>query len=151
MRVIRHDGPRAFLDRAERWLLGREAENNLVLGLADALSRSTQGYDSPLYFATVEDEGEVQGCVFRTPPYKLGLTRMPLHAASSVAAAVAGVYDALPAVLGPVDVARTVGDAWAAARGGSGGRRLAAADPRAGRGPGSGAGGTGHDASGRRR
>ncbi|MXW16678.1 MAG: GNAT family N-acetyltransferase [Gemmatimonadetes bacterium] len=117
MRVIRHDGPRAFLDRAERWLLGREAENNLVLGLADALSRSTQGYDSPLYFATVEDEGEVQGCVFRTPPYKLGLTRMPLHAASSVAAAVAEVYDALPAVLGPVDVARTVGDAWAAARG----------------------------------
>ncbi len=112
-----YDGPRAFLQRAEPWLLEREAENNLVLGLADSLSRSTRGYESPLYFATVERAGEVQGCAFRTPPYKLGLTRMPVEAASLVASDVAEVYDSLPAVLGPLDVARRVGDAWAALKG----------------------------------
>lgn len=84
-----------------------------MLGLADSLSRSTQGYDPPLYFATVEGGGEVRGCVFRTPPYKLGVTRMPLEAAPLVAADLAGVYDSLPAVLGPVEAARAVGAAWA--------------------------------------
>lgn len=117
LKVIRHDGPRAFLRRAEPWLLEREAENNLVLGLADSLARGAEDYESPLYFATVEDGGEVRGCAFRTPPYKLGLTRMPVEAASLVATDVAGVYGSLPAVLGPADVARAVGDAWAALKG----------------------------------
>lgn len=117
MLIIRHNGPGDFLRRAEQWLLAREAENNLVLGLADALSRSTRGYGSPLYFATVESAGEVRGCAFRTPPYKLGVTRMPLEAAAPLAGDVAEVYDSLPAVLGPVDCARAVADAWAAARG----------------------------------
>ena len=117
LRVIRHDGARTFLQRAEPWLLEREAENNLVLGLADSLSRTTQDYESPLYFATVERGGEVVGCAFRTPPYKLGLTRMPVEAAPLVASDVGEVYDSLPAVLGPVDVARRVGEAWAALKG----------------------------------
>ena len=117
LKVIRHDGARAFLQRAEPWLLEREAENNLVLGLADSLSRSTRDYESPLYFATVERDGEVRGCAFRTPPYKLGLTRLPVEAAPLVASSVAEVYDSLPAVLGPPDVARRVGDAWAALNG----------------------------------
>ncbi len=117
LRVKRHDGARAFLKRAEQRLLKREVENNLVLGLADSLSRSTRDHESPLYFATVEREGEVQGCAFRTPPYKLGVTRMPVDAAPRVAANVAEVYDSLPAVLGPLDVARRVGDAWAALKG----------------------------------
>lgn len=117
LNVVRHDGPRAFLRRAEPWLLEREAENNLVLGLADSLSRSTQGYGSPLYFATVEGGGEVQGCAFRTPPYKLGLTRMPIEATPLVASGVAEVYDSLPAVLGPLETAPRVGDAWAVLKG----------------------------------
>lgn len=117
LKVRRYDGARAFLQRAEPWLLEREAENNLVLGLADSLSRSTQDYESPLYFATVERGGEVRGCAFRTPPYKLGLTRMPVDAAPLVVSDVAEVYESLPAVLGPPDVARRVGDAWAALKG----------------------------------
>ena len=114
MKVKRYDGAGAFLNRAEPWLLVREAENNLVLGLADSLSRGTRNYDSPLYFATVERGGEVRGCAFRTPPYKLGLTRMPVEAAPLVASDVAQVYESLPAVAGPPDVARRVGEAWTA-------------------------------------
>ncbi len=42
---------------------------------------------------------------------------MPVEAAPLVASNVAEVYDSLPAVFGPVDVARRVGDAWAALKG----------------------------------
>ena len=52
------------------------------------------------------------GCAFRTPPWKLGLTRMPLDAVPVLARDVAQVYEELPAVLGPVAVARAFGDAW---------------------------------------
>ena len=116
-KIVRYDGARAFLRRAEPWLLEREAENSLLLGVADSLSDNAQGYESPLYFATIERGGEVQGCAFRTPPYKLGLTRMPVEAAPLVASDVAEVYDSLPAILGPPDVARRVGRAWAAIKG----------------------------------
>ena len=117
LRILRHPGPRSFLDRADPWLLLREAENNLVLGLADSLSKSTSGYGSPLYFATVERGGGVVGCAFRTPPYKLGLTRMPLEAAPLLAHDVAEVYETLPAVLGPEAEARAVADSWAGMKG----------------------------------
>ena len=116
-KIVRCDGARAFLRRAEAWLLRREAENTLLLGVADSLSGGAQGYESPLYFATIERGGEVQGCAFRTPPYKLGLTRMPVEAAPLVASDVAEVYESLPAVLGPPDIARRVGRAWAAIKG----------------------------------
>ena len=117
--IVRHSGPRAFFDRAEPWLLRREAENNLALGLASSLAGARPPPDpaSPLYFATVERDGEVAGCAFRTPPYKLGLTRLPLDAIPLLARSVAEVYEALPAVLGPDAVACAFGDAWGRLRG----------------------------------
>ena len=117
--IVRHSGPRAFLARAEPWLLRREAENNLALGVAASLVgvRPTPAPASPTYFATIERDGEVAGCAFRTPPYKLGLTRMPLDAVPLLSRNVAKVYDELPAVLGPDTVARTFGDAWGQLKG----------------------------------
>ena len=32
--IERHEGPAAFLERGEQWLLSAEASHNLVLGLA---------------------------------------------------------------------------------------------------------------------
>ncbi|MYE16426.1 MAG: GNAT family N-acetyltransferase [Gemmatimonadetes bacterium] len=65
-----------------------------------------------LYFATIERGGDMVGCAFRTPPWKLGLTRMPLEAVPLLAQSVAEAYAELPAVLGPNEVARAFGDAW---------------------------------------
>ena len=123
MRVVRLQDPRAFLNRAESWLLQREAENNLPLGIAASLvgvrpaasaSGPANAAPGPLYFATIESGGGVVGCAFRTPPYKLGLTRMPLDAVRLLARDVAEVYEELPAVLGPVAVARAFGEVWSA-------------------------------------
>lgn len=111
---MRHAGPRAFLDHAEPWLLRREAENNLPLGVAASPVAASA---SPLYFATIERANDMVGCAFRTPPWKLGLTRMPLEAVPLLARDVAEVYGELPAVLGPDAVARAFGDAWSQLKG----------------------------------
>ncbi|MDE2803985.1 MAG: GNAT family N-acetyltransferase [Gemmatimonadota bacterium] len=136
--MVRHADPRAFLDRAEPWLLQREAENNLPLGVAASLvgtrpaessdrasssgpaaasTHSVAVHPPPFYFATIELGNDIVGCAFRTPPYKLGLTDMPLEAIPPLAGDVADIYEEIPAVLGPVTVARAFGDAWNRLRG----------------------------------
>ncbi len=115
--VRRHEDAGAFLDRAEPWLLEREVENNLILGIAMSLRGGTADPERPPYLATVEDDGRVVGCAWRTPPHKVGLTRMPVGAAAAVARDVSGLYDALPGVLGPDEVAAGFAAAWSDAKG----------------------------------
>ena len=113
LRVVRHPDARAFLGDAESWLMEREDEHNLLLGIAASLLESRAGFGAPIYLATVEADGAVAGCAFRTPPFKLGLTRLPPGGAEALAEDVAGLYSALPAVLGPNDEALAFGRAWA--------------------------------------
>ena len=112
LHIRRHPTAAAFLQRAELWLLQSEAEHNLILGLARSLIHSTDRYERPLYFATVEQDGTVAGCAWRTPPYKVGLTRIPEDAAALLAADVAQVYETLPAVLGPPPAVQLFAEAW---------------------------------------
>lgn len=120
LRIVLHDDARAFRARAEPWLMAAEDEHNLVLGLSAALVDSDpgEGEDRPLWI-TVESDGEVVGCAFRTPPHKMGLTRMPVAAAVPLAGEVASRYRTLPAAFGPVDVAEAFGQAWSEATGAS--------------------------------
>jgi GNAT superfamily N-acetyltransferase len=69
-------------------------------------------YEPPLYLATVEQDGEVAGCAWRTPPYKLGLTRMPSAAMPLLVDDLAEVYETLPAVLGAEAVVAQFADLW---------------------------------------
>lgn len=110
--VIRYISPAAFRTRAEAWLLEREAENNLILGLARQLEESAAGYEKPIYFATIERNSKILGCAFRTPPFNLGITRLPMEAAAPLAADVAEVYDSLSGVLGPDPEAAALAKLW---------------------------------------
>jgi uncharacterized protein len=114
---VAHASPAAFLERGEAWLKSREAEHNLHLSLAYAC-RETGEVEAGALFGTVEADGEVVGCVIRTPPHKLLVTDLPLSAAPAVISVVSGLYDSLPAVLGRPDVAQALADAWVAVRGG---------------------------------
>ena len=130
-RVVRHS-PATFRARAEPWLLENEAEHNLLLGLAARLEESTAGYEPPIYLATIErgeggergdrDErgeraGDIVGCAFRTPPFNLGITRLPAAAVEELAADVAQVYDSLRGVLGPAAEARALAARWSELKG----------------------------------
>jgi hypothetical protein len=110
--IRRHADAAAFLSRAEAWLLGAEAENNLILGIARRLVQAPASFDAQVYLASVEDAGQVVGCAFRTPPFKLGLTEMPPAALPLLVEDVADVYTSLPAVLGPNLLATEFASLW---------------------------------------
>ncbi|HEY0808555.1 MAG TPA: GNAT family N-acetyltransferase [Longimicrobiales bacterium] len=115
--LVRHNDVFSFADRAVPWLLQAEAEHNLILGIIEQLKQmGTVGTGEP-YLVTIEEDGHVVGCAFRTPPYKLGLTRMPNGAIAELVNEVANVYDDLPAVMGPAAQVRAFAEAWAMSKG----------------------------------
>lgn len=115
IRIVKHDSARSFLSRAETWLIESEAENNLILGIVGRLAESEEDHPATL-LATVESDGYVVGCAFRTPPYKLGLTRVPLKGIPPLVDVVAEDYDKLPGVLGPREEARYFSRIWCGPR-----------------------------------
>jgi predicted GNAT family acetyltransferase len=116
--VRRFESPEAFRARAQDWLLEREAEHNLILGVVEQLISDDHDYLAPVYLATIEEAGSVVGCAFRTPPHKLCITRMPEPAAAALVKDVGEVFDVLPAVIGSEPAASAVARAWSALRGG---------------------------------
>jgi len=115
--LVRHAGPGDFLQRAESWLLVSEAEHNLHLSLA-YVRRDAGATGADVLFGTVEQDGDLVGCVIRTPPHKLLITSMPPEAAPDIVGPVAELYDEIPAVLGQADSAVAVASAWTALKGG---------------------------------
>lgn len=93
-----------------------EAEHNLLLGIARDLAESEKGYAPPVYLATIELDEAVVGCAFRTPPHKLGLTRMPLAAVPVLAEDLDMLFDWIPAVLGPQEEVQVFAEAWSRLR-----------------------------------
>jgi ribosomal protein S18 acetylase RimI-like enzyme len=107
-----HDAGR-FLERAERWLLESEAENNLILAIAERHRAAAPARDEPrVYLAAIVDDEEVCGCAFRTPPLKLGITRMPRQAIEPLVQEVHSVFPAIPGVLGPEPEAGLFAAGW---------------------------------------
>jgi uncharacterized protein len=71
LNLARYPTAAAFLTAAEAHLLQAEVENNLVLGIAHALTATPH---PGAYFALVHDS-QVLGCAFSSIPSKLGVTR----------------------------------------------------------------------------
>jgi RimJ/RimL family protein N-acetyltransferase len=111
--ITRFPDAQSFLNRAGNWLLLQEAENNLVLGIANRLLSQDHPYGNPIYLATVEADDQITGCAWRTPPHKLGLTRLPINSVPLLVRGVADVYTGLPAVLGPEEEATEFAKLWA--------------------------------------
>lgn len=114
--------PRAedFLAAAGAFLAEREAENNLILGLAATLAERPDRYgDQPPYLAVVAgDGGDVKVAALRTPPYNLVLSVTDeLSALEPVAADLRARGEALPGVLARSDVAEGFATRWERATG----------------------------------
>jgi hypothetical protein len=119
-RIVLHGDARAFLARAEPWLRAAEMERAVALRSAEFARTDDSQFVRPLYWATVEDpRGAIAGCAFRTPPYRLGLTSLPLAALPALVDSVASVYDALSGVAGPEPGASAFTAAWTERRGGT--------------------------------
>lgn len=114
--IVRHAELLSFAERAAPWLLRAEVENNLLLSIIEQL-KANPNTQAASYQATIERGGEVVGCVFRSPPHKLGLTDLPLEAIPLVISDVAAVFPELPAIMGPTEPVRAFAEAWAETQG----------------------------------
>jgi uncharacterized protein len=119
MQVVRHVDARAFLARAERWLEDSDMANAMALTSARNARVDESRYPKPVYWATVEDEGRIIGCAFRTPPYRLGVTALNDTAIAAVIVDVAQVYATLSGVSGPEPAANVLAAAWCRTHGGT--------------------------------
>ena len=114
-----HDGARAFLDRASGWLLEREIECATALQSARNASGNDSLYERPMYWVTVEDQGAIVGCCYRTPPYHVGVTALPEEAVTALIANLSATYAKVSGFSGPEATATALATTWTAARGGS--------------------------------
>jgi predicted GNAT family acetyltransferase len=102
-----------FLDRAGDFLIAREAEHNLILGLSGRLREDPYIYGTEPYFAVVEDNGRVVAVAMRTPPHNLILSELDDERALDVVAEdVRATFSVLPGVLGPKRAAERFVSLW---------------------------------------
>jgi ribosomal protein S18 acetylase RimI-like enzyme len=112
--TCRHADAAELLAACGPWLLQSEAENNLILGIAQQhCGTDANTSDGGQYWASVRHDGATVGCAFRTPPHPISLTQMPSDGISALIHDVAEVYDTLPGVGGPAEPARSFAEIWA--------------------------------------
>jgi GNAT superfamily N-acetyltransferase len=116
----RHADARAFLTRAEQWLMTREIEHSVVLQSARQARANDEHYERPMYWTTIEDDGRLIGCAYRTPPYKVGVTALPETAIAPLVADLAATYAGpIGGFSGPDPTVSDVARAWVGRRGGA--------------------------------
>ncbi len=94
-----------FLAAAGGFLVAREAEHNLILGICSNLREAPEAYPAPPYFATVTDGDRVVAVAIQTPPFQLVLSEIDDPAAIPLLADDLVDRD-LPGAVGPVDHVR---------------------------------------------
>ena len=120
LELHRHLDARAFLQRAEPWLLTREIDPAGVLQSARPARADDRHYQRPIYWATIEDLGQLVGCAYRTPPYKVGVTVLPDTAIEPLVADLAATYPGpIGGFSGPDPTVTLLASAWVERRGGS--------------------------------
>jgi predicted GNAT family acetyltransferase len=113
MELRRFDAVGDFLSVAEPFLVEREAEHNLMLGVASSITEVPEAYSGPPYLAVVTDRGRVVAAALRTPPFRLVLSEVDDPRAIGLLAADWPANE-LPDVLGPVEHVRAFVEARAA-------------------------------------
>ena len=115
---FRIDDAGEFLDRAGDFLVAREAEHNLILGVAAQVRsmRDAFGADPPS-FGVVTDGGErVVAATMRTPPFNQVLSEVDDDAAIDLIAERLAA-EPLPGVSGPKEVVARFADRYSALTG----------------------------------
>lgn len=123
MKLVRYSDVEAFYKRVEAFLLAREAEHNLLLGISATLLQQSGYYSAEPYLATAERDGEIALVAMRTPPHPMVLS---LPASDTVVdealdlvvrAGLATYGDDLNGVHGPPALSLGFAERWHAATG----------------------------------
>jgi predicted GNAT family acetyltransferase len=113
VQVERHADAESFLADAGDFVLAREAEHNLILGLTSRLRVDPRTYGEDPYFAVAREGGEVVAATMRTPPHNLILSEVDDEAALEPLAADANdVFETLTGVVGPKGPVARMAQIW---------------------------------------
>jgi len=110
-RLHRCESALGFWARSADYLLRAEPENNLIIGLALACA-AHESAPRDNYWAIVEQDGDVVGAAFRTPPFPPGVTDMPVAAAELIAQDLQQTAREIPGVNGPKEAASQFAKVW---------------------------------------
>ena len=111
MVVTRYQSAQDFLAVAQPLLMLAEAENNLILGIAQGIARNPAAAQNP-YLAAVSGPGGVLACAVHVAPFKIVITRANRE---PIAALAKDAYDTIPDAEGVTGPARSASDfalAW---------------------------------------
>ncbi|HEX2568964.1 MAG TPA: GNAT family N-acetyltransferase [Polyangia bacterium] len=120
MHVIRVEDAPQFMARAGVFLVAREAENNLMLGILGELLQAHPKVPAggpPLLCLVQADDGALTAAAIQAPPHLLILTAAPEEAVAALAEHLATAGARLPGVIGPALAASSFADRWAARTG----------------------------------
>jgi len=110
---VRHwDDGAQFLAAASEFLVAREAEHNLLLGLAGVAAQHPGNYREPPQFVTVHDGGRVIAATLRTPPNNVILSELADARALEVLIE-AWCGEVLPGAIGPSATVGEFAERWA--------------------------------------
>jgi predicted GNAT family acetyltransferase len=111
MQVTRYESAEAFLQVAQPLLMMAEAENNLLLGVAQGIARNPSAAKDP-YLATVSNDSGVLACAVHIAPFNLVITRANREPIAALARHVFESIPTLEAVTGPSRSADDFALAW---------------------------------------
>jgi ribosomal protein S18 acetylase RimI-like enzyme len=110
LRLERYDDVDTFEGDVLPFLLQREAEHNLFIGICGQIRA---GRYTDFYLSAVSADGGIRGAAFRTPPFPLTLSCIDDPAAIELIAFDAHeLYGSLPGAGGPKDDVREFARAW---------------------------------------
>jgi predicted GNAT family acetyltransferase len=122
MELRRFASVEAFLAVAEEFLVAREAEHNLILGVCNTLLTQPGVYKVPPYLAAVLDGGRVVAVSTQTPPWDVVLSEMDDPSAIDLIVA-DRIDEPPPGVIGPSALSARFAETWSR-RTGSPSRRV---------------------------
>src|SRR6476619_533777 len=109
MELHRYVDVETFLAAAGDFLVAREAEHNLLLGVCQTIRDTPDAYTAPPYFATVSEGDRILTVALQTPPFQLVLSEVDAPDALTVLADDLVSRD-LPGAVGPVEHVRAFMD-----------------------------------------
>jgi uncharacterized protein len=110
--LTRYQNIHAFNTATEAFLVEREAENNLLLGISHDIAQGKLYADIEPYLATVTDGGRIVAAALRTPPHNLHISCAAQEALELIATDAVSLYPDLPGVQGPKDTAKIFAEMW---------------------------------------
>jgi predicted GNAT family acetyltransferase len=113
MELTRYNSIQDFYTQAAPFLLQREAEHNLILGLCHVLTRNPERIQQPPYLATVQHDGRIIADAFMAPPNNMIISHTTSAGAIPLIAADAHTtYKTLPSVVSSTPFSEQFAQEW---------------------------------------